>query len=175
MLDYTPNLAHGGFTDGAKPDNSEENCNLVVKGLNPEMVDSELETYFKQYGPIKGCKISKDPITGASRCYGFVWFQSGKDANSAMLDFKGDRNKPYALDWYKILAQRPSQKIDNSQSFYDQISVTWRRIDYDSSDMSGITEQDLRNYYQKVDSKLQGIEMVAPGKAVISFSNCNDA
>jgi len=114
MLNYTPNLAYGGITDGAaKPDNSEENCNLVVKGLNPEMVDSELESYFSKYGPVKGCKVSKDPVTGASKGYGFVWFQSGKDANSAMLDFKGNRDKPYTLDWYKILAQRPSQKIEN--------------------------------------------------------------
>lgn len=53
--------------------------------------------------------------------------------------------------------------------------MTWRRIDYDSTNMSGIMEEDLRNYYQKFDVKLVGIEMVAPGKAIVSFSNCNDA
>jgi hypothetical protein len=41
--------------------------------------------------------------------------------------------------------------------------------------MKGIEEEDLRNYYQKVDSQLCGIEMMQPGKAVITFSNCNDA
>jgi RNA recognition motif-containing protein len=121
MLNYTPNLAFGGGSEMevAKPDNSEEKCNLVVKGLNPEMTDQELDAYFSKYGPVKNCKIAKDPVTGKSKSYGFVWFQNGKDANAAMLDFKANRDKPYTLDWYKILAQRPNQKIENSQSFFD--------------------------------------------------------
>ena len=42
--------------------------------------------------------------------------------------------------------------------------------------MKGIEEEDLRNYYQKMDKQLCGIEMLQPpGKAIITFSNCNDA
>ena len=66
-------------------------------------------------------KIAKDPVTYESKSYGFVWFEKGNDANAAMLDFKGNRDIPYTLDWYKILAQRPSQKIDNLQAIFDQI------------------------------------------------------
>lgn len=107
MLSYDTNLARCPQESMySKPDNSEENCNLVVKGLNPEMTELELESYFSKFGPVGSCKIAKDE-TGKSKTYGFVWFQRGQDANTAMLSFK-DGEMPYTLDWYKILGKRPS-------------------------------------------------------------------
>lgn len=61
-----------------KPDNSIENCNICVKGIPLDMNEQEFEDYFSEkYGPVKSSKISKDPITGQSRSYGFVWFENG--------------------------------------------------------------------------------------------------
>jgi len=90
--------------ESKKPDNSEEKCNIVVKGLSPTMTDGQLEAYFaNKYGPVQNCKVAKDDMTGKSKTYGFVWFKEGKHANAAMLDFKCGKS-PYTLDWYKILA-----------------------------------------------------------------------
>jgi RNA recognition motif-containing protein len=43
-----------------KPDNSGDNCNLVVKGVPHEWNNQDLETYFKNYGPVRSVKIAKD-------------------------------------------------------------------------------------------------------------------
>jgi RNA recognition motif-containing protein len=88
-----------------KPDNSEENCNIFVKGFDESMTEEMLEKFFRSYGPVKSCKIAKDSETGKSKCYGFVWFEEGKYANAAMLDFKSG-GIPFKIDWYKILAKR---------------------------------------------------------------------
>ena len=88
-----------------KPDNSEEKCNLVVKGLDLKMTDRDLEEFFStRYGPVQNSKVAKD-VNGKSKGYGFVWFKEGRHANAAMLDFKCGKI-PFNLDWYKILAQR---------------------------------------------------------------------
>lgn len=112
----------------SKPDNSDEQCkcNIVVKCLDAEMSDEELERYFLNYGPIRSCKIAKDPVSGESKLYGFVWFKEARDANKAMLDFRNNYQNDngrfrhndvekihFQLDWYKIIAQRPSAKSDS--------------------------------------------------------------
>jgi len=72
-----------------------------VKGIPLDMNEQEFEDYFSyKYGPVKSCKISKDPQTGKSRSYGFVWFENGKDANMAMLDYVSGNSK-FRLEWYK--------------------------------------------------------------------------
>jgi RNA recognition motif-containing protein len=51
--------------NNCKPDNSIENCNICVKGIPLDMIEQEFEDYFSEkYGPVKSCKISKDPQTG---------------------------------------------------------------------------------------------------------------
>lgn len=74
----------------SKPDNSDEKskCNIVVKGLDDDMTDEDLEKYFTNYGPVRSCKVAKDPVSGQSKLYGFVWFKEARDANKAMLDFR---------------------------------------------------------------------------------------
>jgi len=74
-----------------KPDNSEERCNLVVKGLDPEMTEKCLEKYFTKFGNVKSCKIAKDPESGKSRTYGFIWFENPRDATRAMNEKKAGK------------------------------------------------------------------------------------
>jgi RNA recognition motif-containing protein len=48
--------------NNCKPDNSIENCNMCVKGIPEDMSEQEFEDYFSEkYGPVRSCKISKDP------------------------------------------------------------------------------------------------------------------
>jgi RNA recognition motif-containing protein len=45
-----------------QPDNSIENCIMCVKGIPDDMSEQEFEDYFSEkYGPVRSCKISKDP------------------------------------------------------------------------------------------------------------------
>jgi RNA recognition motif-containing protein len=52
------------------------------------MTDEDLEKYFTNYGPVRSCKVAKDPVSGQSKLYGFVWFKEARDANKAMLDYR---------------------------------------------------------------------------------------
>jgi RNA recognition motif-containing protein len=59
LLSYDQNLVNSKTLPVSKtpsckkPDNSEEKCNLVVKGLYPSMTDKDLEEFFaNKYGPV---------------------------------------------------------------------------------------------------------------------------
>ena len=156
-----------------KPDNSEEKCNLVVKKIKAGTTEKELEIFFtSKYGPVQNCKVAKDE-EGRPKTYGFVWFKEGKHANAAMLDFKSGKC-PYTLDWYKILAQRQSQKIVDTKEVR-QILVTWRRIDQNSFSQTKIQKKDLLTYFEKfgqiVDSSIQSEHL----RALIAFSSSQSA
>jgi RNA recognition motif-containing protein len=78
------------------------------------MSERDLEDYFdSRYGPIRNCKIAKDSTNGRSKTYGYVLFKEGRHANAAMLDSKAG-NTEFTMDWYTILAQRPSVKSTNN-------------------------------------------------------------
>jgi hypothetical protein len=57
---------------------------------------------------VKSCKIAKDPSSGNSLGYGFVWFERDHDASAAMEDFKKG-NSSYTIDWYKHRDFRQAQ------------------------------------------------------------------
>ena len=163
------------YNEAMNPDNSEEKCNIVVKGLDAEVTDKNLEEYFRQFGPIKNCKVAKDPTTGQSKTYGYVWFERSRDANMAMLKYKSGELR-WTIDWYKILSQRDNCKFAQKKTeFHDQIFVTWRRIDYDSNNLEGITKDDLKNYYMKfgviVDMDFQS----DANRAFVGFATCDEA
>lgn len=103
-----------------------------------------------------------------------------------MLDFKSDYKHSHTfsngvekihfeLDWYKILAQRPSTKSEVDHAIFDQILVTWRRLDYDIDNIKGIEKIDLENYYRKIGKILDIALKPETNKAIITFSSCPEA
>lgn len=83
----------------ARPDNSSALCNLFVKGINPLWTEVDLEEFFKRFGPVKHCKISKVPGKKESKGYGFVWFQRSDDAKSAIDAYRSGLLE-FKVDWY---------------------------------------------------------------------------
>lgn len=138
------------------------------------MTDFELEEYFAtRYGPVRNCKIAKEPMTGRSKTYGFVWFEEGRHANAAMLDSKAGKT-PFAMDWYKILAQRPSLKMYSDQPVFDQVCITWRKIGSDLSTES-LQKEDLRKYYSKF-GRIVDIDFQSENnRAMIAFERSIEA
>merc|ERR1712113_1303226 len=57
--------------------------NVYVKGLSPKVDDAELMQMFNKFGKIISAKIKYDKY-GKSRCFGFVLFESSKNAMSAI-------------------------------------------------------------------------------------------
>ena len=58
------------------PDNSNLQCNLCVRGLDESLTSEDLHRMFERFGQVKSAKVSTDPSTMKSKCYGFVWFGS---------------------------------------------------------------------------------------------------
>lgn len=99
-----------------------------MKGVPEEWKDEDLDSYFKNYGPVRSAKIARDKVTGLNKGFGYVWFSKPRDANAAMCDqeikFEGKHRNgaekiPFELAWYQIKAQRPS--ADPDCKFFDQI------------------------------------------------------
>ncbi|ORY01562.1 RNA-binding domain-containing protein [Basidiobolus meristosporus CBS 931.73] len=66
---------------------------LFVGRLNPETTEETLSTFFSRYGALNTTTLTRNIVTGDSRGYGFVEFQSERacrdaymNANKATLD-----------------------------------------------------------------------------------------
>ena len=68
------------------PDNSNLECNICVTGLDETITSEDLHKMFSKFGEIKSCKVTLDPKTGKSRCYGYIWYSTEKACKSALKD-----------------------------------------------------------------------------------------
>ena len=136
------------------------------------MSERDLEDYFdSRYGPVRNCKIAKDSTNGRSKTYGYVLFKEGRHANAAMLDSKAG-NTEFSMDWYTILAQRPSVKSTNNQPIFDEIQITWRKIEKFSNEIS---QDDLLKYFSKFGRIVDISFQPAKCMAIITFQTCEEA
>ncbi len=62
---------------------------LFVGGLSWDTDDSGLRTAFEEHGPVVEAKVITDRETGRSRGFGFVTYQHGEDAQSALEAMNG--------------------------------------------------------------------------------------
>lgn len=65
------------------------NLNLFVNYLPQEANDDALRAMFAQYGEVESCKVMIDLATGQSRCFGFVKFNSAKEAQASVHALNG--------------------------------------------------------------------------------------
>ncbi|XP_076443819.1 U11/U12 small nuclear ribonucleoprotein 35 kDa protein-like [Babylonia areolata] len=61
---------------------------LFVARLSPKTDEETLYTVFRQYGKIRQHRLVRDIVTGFSKCYGFVEFESEKSVRHAYLEGK---------------------------------------------------------------------------------------
>ncbi|KAL6939304.1 hypothetical protein ACO0RG_003140 [Hanseniaspora osmophila] len=63
---------------------------LFVGDLAPDCYEQDLLTLFQtKYASVKTVRVMTDPITGASRCFGFVRFQDFLERELAVLEMNG--------------------------------------------------------------------------------------
>jgi RNA recognition motif-containing protein len=62
---------------------------LFVGGLSWNTDDSQLNEAFARFGKVASAKVITDRDTGRSRGFGFVEFESGDDAQSALQAMDG--------------------------------------------------------------------------------------
>eukprot|EP01059_Diplonema_ambulator_P025990 TRINITY_DN43148_c0_g1_i1.p1 TRINITY_DN43148_c0_g1~~TRINITY_DN43148_c0_g1_i1.p1 ORF type:complete len:305 (+),score=102.43 TRINITY_DN43148_c0_g1_i1:44-958(+) len=63
--------------------------NLIVNYLPPTYDEKRFKDLFSSYGTVEKIKLITDPVSGASRCYGFVVMSTLHEAQRAIRELSG--------------------------------------------------------------------------------------
>lgn len=83
-----------------------------MTGLDICLTSEDLHLIFKKYGEIKSCKVSIDPQTQKSRCYGYIWFINEKACSATLADAA---NLPYSVELFKPMCIRECEPRSKNQ------------------------------------------------------------
>ena len=78
-----------------KEKNFDEQANLFVRSLAPEVTQQDFYNFFSQFGKIRSCKVETFQ-DGKSRCFGFVSFDSVDSANLTLNKYN-EAKETFAL------------------------------------------------------------------------------
>lgn len=67
----------------------EVGANLFIGNLDPEVDEKTLFETFKAFGLILSTRIARDPDSGASKCHGFVSYDSFESSDAAIAAMNG--------------------------------------------------------------------------------------
>ncbi|SCZ98722.1 BZ3500_MvSof-1268-A1-R1_Chr3-1g05575 [Microbotryum saponariae] len=81
LLSPTRHLEHG--IPGVDP------CNLFIKNLDQATTTEALHTLFQSFGTIVSARVMEEPVTKASKEFGFVSFTRAEDAAMALAAMNG--------------------------------------------------------------------------------------
>jgi len=63
--------------------------NIFIGSLPYSVKESDLISFFEEYGEVKSAKIITDRVTGRSKGYGFVEMNNDEDAKKAIAELNG--------------------------------------------------------------------------------------
>ena len=97
-LNHHPN-AHGiGATANHTTTNQNQHSNVYVKNLAEDIDETVLKASFVKFGTVESCCVIRDVSTNASRGFGFVKFQTVREAKSAIAAMHGAHVRGRALE-----------------------------------------------------------------------------
>ncbi|KAM7277137.1 hypothetical protein ACFE04_019003 [Oxalis oulophora] len=97
----------GGYTGSGGQVEGPPGANLFIYHIPQEFGDQELSNVFEPFGRVLSAKVFVDKVTGISKCFGFVSFDSPASAQSAISVMNG-----YQLGGKKLKVQL---KRDNNK------------------------------------------------------------
>mmetsp|Transcript_72129 Transcript_72129/g.156570 ORF Transcript_72129/g.156570 Transcript_72129/m.156570 type:complete len:237 (+) Transcript_72129:63-773(+) len=74
-------------TSGSRDPGAGKSAKIFVGGLPQDCPDEKLSEYFGQYGNIVDSVVMKDRVTGRSRGFGFVTYDSADCVDQVMTDY----------------------------------------------------------------------------------------
>ena len=119
----------------APPDNSFQQVNVFVKGLDPGWTTAELIREFEgRFGEVKSAKVSRNPQTHKSNRYGFVWFAKEESALKAIEECKNGQT------YYKVELYQPRVAEGNKEAALLAEAVVKAMLDPEAAaEMKGLT------------------------------------
>lgn len=92
---------------GGREGGNQESSSVIVRNLPFNFTDSDLNDMFESYGAIKSFRVIKNE-SGQSKGFGFVDFESGADARSALAKSGTDINgRSITVDFSLPKGDRP--------------------------------------------------------------------
>ncbi len=84
----------------------EQLCKLFVGGLNVQTTNDGLRAHFEQYGKLTDCVVVQNDQLQRSRCFGFVTYSTGEEADAAMAA------RPHVVDGKTVELKRAVARED---------------------------------------------------------------
>lgn len=105
---FSPGSNGGGHTQTEGP----PGANLFIYHIPQEFGDQELSEAFQRFGRVLSAKVFVDKATGASKCFGFVSYDSPVSAQSAIAMMNG-----FQLGGKKLKVQLKRDNSKHSKPF----------------------------------------------------------
>lgn len=110
---FVPPHKRAGHSGSSSMNDRDSTPTLRVTNLSPDTKDLDVRELFNRFGRVTRVYLAKDKITGLSRGFAFVSFDSKKDAQTAMENL--DRY-PYDHLILRVEWAKPSVKKDPGAS-----------------------------------------------------------
>lgn len=79
---------------------------IFVGRLNPRTTQETIETEFSKFGAIVNARLVKDIVTGKSRGYAFVEYDSAVEARNAVINMKAE-----VIDNSEVLVDMEAERV----------------------------------------------------------------
>ncbi|KAJ1604710.1 RRM domain-containing protein [Cryptosporidium canis] len=108
--------------------NDDPSCTLYVCRLSLKTREDDLRRLFENHGEVTDCHLVTNPLTGESRCFGFVTMGSEEDAARAKDALDGKEYQDASL---KVETARRAKPYDPTPGEYK--GPQYRSIKYNNS------------------------------------------
>jgi polyadenylate-binding protein len=104
--------------------------NVFIKNLAPTIDSKQLYDTFSKFGNILSCKIAMDPISGQSRGFGYVHFETEDSATKAIEDTNGHMigGKPVYVGHFEKRTERTTGSSKFTNVYVKNIPAEWDEI-----------------------------------------------
>ena len=95
---------------------------------------------FSKFGTIKSAKISTNPTTLKSKCYGYVWFTNEEACQTAILEARGylqSKRVPYACKLFELSGLRHAKTFVQPEGFQTVTVINYPE-DYTGEELRSI-------------------------------------
>ncbi|XP_047526238.1 U11/U12 small nuclear ribonucleoprotein 35 kDa protein-like [Pieris napi] len=78
---------------------------IFIARLNPRTTQDTIETEFSKFGKVKRCRLVKDIVTGKSKKYAFLEYESGHSVEKALKEMHHEY-----VDGAEIIVEREAER-----------------------------------------------------------------
>lgn len=114
--------------------------NIFIKNLHPAIDNKALHDTFSAFGKILSCKVATDDM-GASKCFGFVHYETGEAAQAAIESVNG-----MLLNDREVFVGKHVSKKDRESKF-EEMKANFTNVYVKNVDLQ-FTEEDFTKLFE---------------------------